>query len=224
VNRNYYVNKLSASRLERVYDIAGPRVCQYLQAEIDHVSRFVNPGDRILELGCGYGRVLEPLARIAAQTWGVDNSMESLQLLRSRQPDSLLVAMDAAHLAFKLHRFDLVLGVQNFISVCNVPPQKVLMACLQVARPGGWILLSSYAAQFWPHRLAWFRRQAEEGLLGPIDENATGGGVVVCQDGFRAATFSPQRFHKLALSCDVRANVYSVDDSSVFCEIRVPDE
>jgi 2-polyprenyl-6-hydroxyphenyl methylase/3-demethylubiquinone-9 3-methyltransferase len=78
MNKTYYAKKLNAERLRRVYEIAGPRVCQYLQAEIDHLAGFVQPGDKILELGCGFGRVLAPLARIAGQGWGVDNSPESV--------------------------------------------------------------------------------------------------------------------------------------------------
>jgi SAM-dependent methyltransferase len=60
----YYREKLSANRLERVYAIAPPRVRQYLDAEIDHVLALVGPNDAVLELGCGYGRVLALLARI----------------------------------------------------------------------------------------------------------------------------------------------------------------
>ena len=54
----YYAQKLSADRLDRVYAIACPRVRQYLQAEMDHVQAAIRPGDRVLELGCGTGRVL----------------------------------------------------------------------------------------------------------------------------------------------------------------------
>jgi 2-polyprenyl-6-hydroxyphenyl methylase/3-demethylubiquinone-9 3-methyltransferase len=223
MDRAYYAQKLSASRLERVYAIASPRVKQYLQAEIDHVAGFVKPGDRILELGCGYGRVLGPLARIAGQGWGVDNALESLWLFHQRDPEQCLAAMDVGALAFKAHSFDLVMGVQNFISACKVSPDQLLQECLRVARPGGRILLSSYATGFWSHRLAWFRRQAQEGLLGPIDQEATGNGVIVCCDGFRSTTFGPQAFEKLAQDCNVLAQIYLVDDSSVFCEIQVPD-
>ena len=218
----YYAQKLSALRLERVYAIASPRVKQYLQAEIDHVAGFIRPGARILELGCGYGRVLGPLAGIAGEGWGIDNALESLRLFRQRDPGPCLAVMDVAALALRVQSFDLAVGVQNFISACKVAPDQLLQECLRVVRPGGHILLSSYAPEFWDHRLDWFRRQAQEGLLGPIDEDATGNGVVVCRDGFRATTFSPRAFEKLAQSLDLEARVTQVDESSIFCEIQVP--
>ncbi len=222
MDKAYYANKLSAERLRQVYEIAGPRVRQYLQAEIFHLAGFVKPGDCILELGCGYGRVLAPLAEIAGQGWGVDNSPDNLELGRAEHPDLYLTLMDVADLEFAENSFDLVFGVQNLISACKVPPQTLLRECLRVTRPGGRVFLSSYAAGFWPQRLEWFRQQSQAGLLGPIDESATGDGVIVCEDGFRATTFSPKEFEALAHSCDVQAKVYLVDQSSVFCEIQVP--
>lgn len=35
---------------------------QYLEAELEYVLSWLEPGDVALELGCGYGRVLGPLA------------------------------------------------------------------------------------------------------------------------------------------------------------------
>ncbi|MEW5925824.1 MAG: class I SAM-dependent methyltransferase, partial [Candidatus Zixiibacteriota bacterium] len=55
----YYSEKLSASRLKQCYEIASPRVKQYLKAEICHVLERVRSSDTILETGCGYGRVIK---------------------------------------------------------------------------------------------------------------------------------------------------------------------
>jgi SAM-dependent methyltransferase len=221
MDKTYYANNLSADRLRRVYEIASPRVRQYLQAEIDHLAGFIKPGDRILELGCGYGRVLAPLAGIAGQGWGVDISPDNIEAALAEHPELNWALMDAVNLEFEDASFDLVFGVQNFISACKVPSQSLLKEALRVTKPGGRVMLSSYAAEFWPHRLEWFRRQSEAGLLGPIDEAATGDGVIVCTDGFKATTFSPEEFAALAAACGVQAEVYLVDGSSLFCEIKV---
>lgn len=219
MKKNYYARKLSARRLDRVYAIAGPRVRQYLAAEIAHVRAAIRPGDRLLELGCGTGRVLARLAQVAGVAWGVDNALASVRLARTRHPGCHWAVMDAARLGFEARCFDVVVGIQNFISACKVPPAELVRECLRVVRPEGRIFLSSYAASFWPQRLAWFRAQAEEGLLGAIDEAATGNGVVVGRDGFRATTFSPADFADLADRLGVKAKIYEVDGSSVFCEM-----
>jgi 2-polyprenyl-6-hydroxyphenyl methylase/3-demethylubiquinone-9 3-methyltransferase len=219
MNKAYYACKLSARRLDRVYAIAGPRVRQYLAAEIDHVRAAIRPGERVLELGCGTGRVLAPLAQVAGEAWGVDNALASVRLARTRHSGCRWAVMDAARLGFGPRCFDVVVGIQNFISACKVPPPDLVRECLRVVRPGGRIFLSSYTAAFWPQRLAWFRAQAGEGLLGAIDEAATGNGVIAGRDGFRATTFSPADFAELAGRLGVAAKVYEVDGSSVFCEV-----
>ena len=217
----YYAKKLGGIRLEKVYDLASPRVCRYLRAEIDHISSMLEPGHIILELGCGYGRVLSELSDWVKEAWGIDNSSESLALAAKRYPDMHIRQMDAGCMAFEDDTFDLVFGVQNFISVCKVEPEQLLFEAMRVTKSGGKVLLTSYAPQFWSHRLEWFQNQADHGLLGEIDNEATGNGVIICKDGFKSTTFNLSDFIKLASSCNVEADFYTIDNSSVVLELRV---
>ena len=81
------------------------------------------------------------------------------------------------------------------------------------------MLFSSYADEFWEHRLEWFRIQSAHGLVGEIDESATGGGTIVCTDGFTATTVTPHRFSVLARGLGERVSIDVIDGSSVFCGI-----
>ena len=223
MSNRYYAEKLSGQRLDRVYAIAGARVRRYLEAEIAHVRTLVRPGDRVLELGCGTGRVLAALEPDAGELWGVDHALASVRLARTRHPACHWALMDAACLGFKPRRFDVVAGIQNFISACRIPPDALLRECLRVADRGGRIVLSSYAASFWTHRLKWFHDQADAGLLGAIDEKATGNGLIVGKNGFRATTFSRTDFADLARNVGVDADVYEVDGSSLFFRVTLPE-
>lgn len=51
---SYYSDTLSAKKLEKCYEIAQPRIVQYMSAEIEFVMRTLESTDRVLELGCGY--------------------------------------------------------------------------------------------------------------------------------------------------------------------------
>ena len=97
-----------------------------------------------------------------------------------------------------------------------------LRESLRVLRDGGLLLFSTYAKGFWPHRLAWFEAQAAEGLVGPIDREATGGGVIVCEDGFRAGQLSPEEMQFLSEGLGLESAISEVDGSSLFCEILKP--
>ena len=66
--------------------------------------------------------------------------------------------------------------------------------------------------------------QAKDGLLGEIDEKATGNGKIVCKDGFTATTISENEFRELASAMKMESSITEVDESSLFCEIGVNHE
>ena len=223
---SYYKEVLAAERLRRVYEIAPPRVRRYLDAELDYVLAGIRPGDAVLELGCGYGRILGPVAMKARLVVGIDLSLASLHFGKPQlaaYPNCGLAAMDARRLGFRDGAFDAVLCIQNGISAFKIDPLALMGESLRVVRPGGTAFFSSYSDRFWNDRLEWFRLQAAAGLVGEIDEGQTRDGVIVCKDGFKALTFRPADFLSLAERLGVEARVEEVDGSSVFCAVKPPD-
>ncbi len=224
VKKDYYTQQLSAERLRRCYEIAPPRVRQYLDAEIEFVLSRIKPANIVLELGCGYGRVLKQLVERAKTVVGIDTSLMSLHFATEfigKSSPCYLSAMDAIHLGFHDQTFDMVICIQNGISAFKVDQWKLIEEAIRVTRTGGTALFSSYSDHFWEHRLDWFRLQAKYGLIGEIDEVATGNGTIVCKDGFRATTIGPHVFFYLTSALGVKPVITEVDKSSVFCEIPV---
>jgi len=221
---DYYSERLSGERLRLCYQLAPPEVQAYLDAEVRFILTFVRPGARVLELGCGYGRVLGPLIGSAALAVGIDLSLLSLALARRllcNQRGFALAQMDAADLAFRHSSFDLVCCPQNGISAFHIDQRSLIASAVRLVARGGKALFFSYADDFWPHRLAWFRIQAANGLIGPIDESATGNGVIVCHDGFTASTVTPGRFADLARGIGSAVSVSVLGAASVVCTISV---
>jgi SAM-dependent methyltransferase len=221
----YYADKLSAERLRACYDLAPPRARAYLEAEIEYVLEKTPPSALVLELGCGYGRVLRRLVPRARAVAGIDTSPESLRLAREfvgPASNVHLAAMDAARLGLRDHGFDLTICIQNGISVFGVDPQRLVREAVRVTRSRGRVLCSSYSARFWDARLEWFEVQAQHGLIGEIDREATRDGVIVCRDGFRAATMDADGFRRLVVELGLVPAVTEVQGSSLFCEIEVP--
>ncbi len=219
---SYYSTTLSAERLKSCYDLAPPSVQRYLAAEIAFVRQRTGAVRSALELGCGYGRVLRELAGSVAMLWGIDTSVSSVAMARTylRGVGGVAaVVMDAIRLGFPSGSFDLVCCVQNGISAFHVDQRALVREAMRVTRPGGTVLFSSYAQEFWEDRLEWFRIQARHGLVGEIDEGATGAGVIVTTDGFSATTVSAEQFRDLAQALGSSMTVQTVAGSSVFCEI-----
>jgi 2-polyprenyl-6-hydroxyphenyl methylase/3-demethylubiquinone-9 3-methyltransferase len=215
----YYSDGLNAERLRRCYEIAPPRVQRYLRAEIDFVLACIRPADQVLELGCGYGRAIEHMIGVADRVVGIDTSVDSLIMGAETIECRGLAAMDAGNLGFVDGSFDVVFCIQNGISAFGIDRSLVIDEAIRVTRPGGTVLFSSYSNRFWPERMKWFRIQAAHGLLGDIDEDATGDGVIVCKDGFRAETVGSGQFERLAASTRYPFEVVEVDESSLFCVI-----
>jgi 2-polyprenyl-6-hydroxyphenyl methylase/3-demethylubiquinone-9 3-methyltransferase len=223
---HYYAKNLSGKRLQRCYDLASPRILQYLEAETRHILTRIGPADAVLELGCGYGRVTFRLADLAGRVVGIDNADDNLRLARELdgpEPRCEFFLMDALDLTFDDDEFDAVVCVQNGICAFNVDREALLREALRVTRPGGIALFSSYLDRFWPHRLAWFEAQAAEGLLGPIDRDASGDGFIVCKDGFRAGRMTPAEFEALCASVGVIPTLTEVDDACLVCAITAPE-
>ncbi|MCU0849706.1 MAG: class I SAM-dependent methyltransferase [Candidatus Thermoplasmatota archaeon] len=222
-DKKYYDEKLSANKLKSCYEIAPPRILQYLEAEVNHVLQKINPGDSVLELGCGYGRILPQLAQKADIVVGIDTSLQSLALAKETIQDfqnCYLVGMDAIQLAFANQIFDVVVCIQNGISAFHVDKADLIRESIRVTKPGGIVLFSSYSGKFWPHRLHWFQLQSDAGLIGEIDSEKTRDGVIVCKDGFTATTVSKKQFKTLTQRFNVKTNIVEVDESSLFCEIH----
>ncbi|MCX5801603.1 MAG: class I SAM-dependent methyltransferase [Candidatus Eisenbacteria bacterium] len=221
---DYYSEKLSAERLRAVYDLAPPRTKAYLEAEIDLVLERISPGMIALELGCGYGRVLKRLVDKVRVAVGIDTSVTSLQMARDfvgAFPSLHLAAMNAAGMGLGGRAFDITICIQNGISAFHVDRRKLFAEAVRVTKPGGTVLFSSYSPKFWNHRLEWFEIQAAHGLVGEIDCQRTGNGVIVAKDGFTGTAVGDAEFETLAVSVGQRANIMEVDNSSLFCEITV---
>ncbi len=221
---DYYSEKLAAENLKRCYDIAPPRTRQYLEAEILYILDHLDSSFSVLELGCGYGRLLPRIAENCAKVVGIDTSFESLMLARDLgivQGSIHIAQMNAIALGCSDDSFDVTICAQNGISAFKVNPQELLSECMRVTRPGGTCLFSSYSAKFWVSRLEWFQLQSDEGLLGAIDWSRTKDGVIICKDGFRATTYTPDDFIELTEGFDVKIDIVEVDESSLFCKMVV---
>lgn len=221
---DYYSDKLSSSNLQKCYEIAPPRIKHYLEAEIVFVLKYINSEDRVLELGCGYGRVLQRLVEKAKKVIGIDTSRGSLQLAREMigNNNSLeLYEMNAIDMDFEDGDFDVVICIQNGISAFHVDKEKLIKEAVRVTRTGGKVLFCSYSEKFWKARLEWFQLQAEHNLIGEIDYEKTGNGVIVCKDGFRATTVSPDEFLYLTKNINVNTKIIEVDNSSILCLLKV---
>ena len=214
---NYYSDKLNSQSLFRVYDTAIPRIQQYLAAEIEFVKQHLAHTDHVLEMAAGYGRIVKELAPSCASIVGMDISEGNVMLGEEYLKDcdnASMVTMDAHDMKFG-RTFDAVLCLQNALSAMRAN-DTVIDNVISLLSPGGTAYFSSYSAKFWDWRLKWFEEQSAKALLGEIDYEQTKNGVIICKDGFKAMTHSPEDLQKIAQRIGLPYRIEEVDESSVF--------
>jgi SAM-dependent methyltransferase len=114
-----------------------------LDTVLSMAGREVRPGDSVVDIGCGVGRLTRPLAGRAAGVWAVDVSEEMLALARRYNPalenvhwllsdgDSLAGIPDAS-----------VDGIVSLVVFQHIPDPGVVMSYVRemgrVLKGGGW--------------------------------------------------------------------------------------
>ena len=115
----------------------GPLVTR-LACLSDAVGRYVRPGDRVLDLGCGTGELARALVGIGLDVAGCDISPEMLRRV-ARVPSRGVgwVQLEPAWrtLPFGTAAFDLVIAASVLKYVTE--PVAVLRECARVLRSGG---------------------------------------------------------------------------------------
>lgn len=109
--------------------------------DADLIDSLLSPGSRILDLGCGTGRLSEPLCRLGHEVTGVDNEQEMLASLQLATG----VVDDVQHLDLG-RQFDAVLLMSHLV---NAADRDFVGHVLDTARrhiaPAGIIVLERHA-------------------------------------------------------------------------------
>jgi SAM-dependent methyltransferase len=133
------------------------------------LRRVLRPGDRILEVGCGNGNLLGPLAR-QCHAVGVDLTTEMLRLAGEHHDEICgLARADGSSLPFRDRSFDLVYTSRCLINILDPAKQAAAVGeLLRVVKPNGTVVLSENFADF-VERL---NRVKTRFRAGPIDVDA----------------------------------------------------
>lgn len=218
MEENYYAQNLNAQKLYYVYQTKHERIRQYLESELSFVRKNLGGMERVLELGAGYGRIVKELAPDCKEIIGIDISKDNIMFGKNYLEgisNAKLIVMDAHNLKLK-GLFDVVLCLQNGLSAIKAEPISYISKLMNLLTEGGKAFFSSYSPKFWEHRLTWFHEQADKGLLSEIDMDKTKDGVIVCKDGFRAVTHSPEDMDTFGKASGFPYEVIEVDNSSIF--------
>jgi SAM-dependent methyltransferase len=113
------------------------------------LHKYLPLNSRILDYGCGYGRVCQELAQNGyTNLIGVDSSAEMIQRGRQMNPTLQLEVLSSSGQPDPDHLFDAILLIAVLTCIPTDEGQQNLIAFLKpILRPGGLLYISDYLLQ-----------------------------------------------------------------------------
>jgi trans-aconitate methyltransferase len=93
------------------------------------------PGERILDVGCGTGHLTAQIAEAGALVTGIDRSPEMVHQAQEKHPDLRFQVMDAREITLPAESFDAV--ISNATLHWITEPERVIAGIARSLRPGG---------------------------------------------------------------------------------------
>lgn len=119
------------------------RTRQYPWQGFEKLAQYAKSGERVLDLGCGNGRLLDLLRNKKINYIGVDNSQALIEIARKKYPGADFRAGDALNLSFPDNSFDKICSIAV---LHHIPSRDLRLRFLQEAKrtlkPEGLLILT----------------------------------------------------------------------------------
>ena len=116
-----------------------------LSQELELISKQVQQKATILDIGCGTGRHLIPLAQAGFHVTGIDSSNGMLSELQKKLPTAGILNADLNTLKLEKKGYDLIImfwNTFNEIALTKSHAQKLLKNCYQALKPNSKLLIN----------------------------------------------------------------------------------
>lgn len=117
---------------------------------LSFINQFVDPADKICEVGCGPGRATMYLDLLGLQVTAVDLSPKSVQLAKRRAPNVSFVLANNLSLPFCDEEFDIV--ISDGVIHHTASPRCSFRENARILRKGGYMYLCVYNSRgYYPY-------------------------------------------------------------------------
>lgn len=131
---------------------AGTR--SFISPDLKKVGSYASDNEKVLDLGCANGRLIEIFKGRKIDFFGVDFSDKLIDLAKNKYPSACFKTADALDLPFPNNYFDKVYSISV---LHHIPSQdkriKYLKESYRVLKPGGWLILRVW--NFWQKKEGW---------------------------------------------------------------------
>ncbi len=108
-------------------------------------KKYVKPDYKILDLGCGNGRLYQLLEKQAVEYTGLDNSRSLIRIAKEKYPEVSFISSDALNLPFEGEEFNLIFSIAM---LHQIPSRELRLLALKemkrVLKNKGILILTSW--------------------------------------------------------------------------------
>jgi len=116
---------------------------RFIWKGLEPLYNYASSQDKVLDLGCGNGRLLQIFQAIDIDYIGVDSSKKLIEIAQKTYPNARFQVVDALHLPFPTNYFD---KVYSIAVLHHIPSTELRLEFLEgvkrVLRPGGLLILT----------------------------------------------------------------------------------
>lgn len=110
---------------------------------INVFQQHIKTGDKVLDIGCGNGRLLDLFDNKGVDYTGIDNSAGQIKEAARRYPDRIFLKADALDLSFPDNSFDKVFSIAVLHEIPSLEfRQRFLQEANRILKPGGLCFLT----------------------------------------------------------------------------------
>ncbi len=119
----------------------------FVWKELEPLAKYITKGDKLLDLGCGNGRMLQIFKDI--EYYGIDNSKNLIEIAKEKYPEADFQEGDVLNIPFPESSFDKIYS----IAVLHHIPSKELRIrffkeAKRVLKPNGFFILTVWNISF----------------------------------------------------------------------------
>jgi len=119
----------------------------FIWKELESLSKYITKRDKLLDLGCGNGRMLPAFKNV--EYYGIDNSKNLIRIAKEKYPEAIFREGDVLNIPFPENSFD---KIYSIAVLHHIPSKELRIRFFQeakrVLKPNGLFILTVWNLSF----------------------------------------------------------------------------